>query len=93
MDFHFASAWEIVADKYPNRVATISDDTPLSWKDFERRASCIAIVAVRTPPSRAPGLTAAARHNLHGRAERKPRRYFLKGRWRRASRLPRLTTD
>jgi fatty-acyl-CoA synthase len=42
MDFHFASAWEIVADKYPNRVATISDDKPLSWKDFERRASCIA---------------------------------------------------
>ena len=42
MDFHFASAWEIVADKYPNRVATISDDKPLSWKEFERRASCIA---------------------------------------------------
>jgi len=42
MDFHFASAWEVVADKFPNRVATISDDKPLSWQEFERRASCIA---------------------------------------------------
>lgn len=42
MDFHFASAFEQVADKFPNRIATISDDKSLSWKDFERRASCIA---------------------------------------------------
>ena len=42
MDFHFASALEQVADKFPNRIATISDDKSLSWKDFERRASCIA---------------------------------------------------
>ena len=42
MDFHFASAWEVVADKFPNRVATISDDKPLSWQGFERRASCVA---------------------------------------------------
>ena len=42
MDFHLAPAWEIVADKYPNRIATISDNKPLSWKDFEHRASCIA---------------------------------------------------
>ena len=42
MDFHFASAWEVVADKFPNRVATISDDKPLSWQGLERRASCIA---------------------------------------------------
>jgi acyl-CoA synthetase (AMP-forming)/AMP-acid ligase II len=42
MDFHFASAWEIVADKYPNRIATIADGKPLSWKDFEHRAACIA---------------------------------------------------
>ena len=34
MDFHFASAWEQVADKYPNRIATISDNKPLSWEDF-----------------------------------------------------------
>ncbi len=42
MDFHFASAWEIVADKYPHRIATISDGRSLAWKDFEHRASCIA---------------------------------------------------
>ena len=42
MDFHFAAAWEVVADKFPNRVATISDDKPLSWQEFERRASCLA---------------------------------------------------
>ena len=42
MDFHFASAWERVADKYPNRVATISDNKALPWAEFERRASCIA---------------------------------------------------
>lgn len=42
MDFHFASAFEQVAEKFPNRIATISDDKSLSWKDFERRASCIA---------------------------------------------------
>lgn len=42
MDFHFASAWELVADKYPNRIATIADNNPLSWKDFEHRAACIA---------------------------------------------------
>ena len=42
MDLHFASAWEIVADKYPNRLATISDEQPLSWREFERRASCVA---------------------------------------------------
>ena len=42
MDFHFASAWELVADKYPNRIATISDNKTLPWKEFERRASCIA---------------------------------------------------
>ena len=42
MDFHFASAFEQVADKFPNRIATISDDKSLSWKDFERRASSIA---------------------------------------------------
>jgi fatty-acyl-CoA synthase len=39
---HFATAWEEVADLYPNRTAVICEDVALSWRDFERRAACIA---------------------------------------------------
>ena len=42
MDFHFASAWEVVSDTYPNRTATIADGRALAWRDFERRASSVA---------------------------------------------------
>ena len=42
MDFHFATAFETVADSFPNRIATIADGRELSWGDFERRAASIA---------------------------------------------------
>ena len=42
MDFHFATAWERVADLYPNRTAAICDDKALSWRDYEQRAAKIA---------------------------------------------------
>lgn len=42
MDFHFATAWEQVADLYPQRTAAICDGKKLSWQDYERRAAGIA---------------------------------------------------
>jgi fatty-acyl-CoA synthase len=42
MDFHFATAWETVADLYPNRSAAICDGHAVSWRDFEQRAARIA---------------------------------------------------
>ena len=42
MDFHFATAWEQVADLYPNRTAAICDGKALSWGDYEQRAAKIA---------------------------------------------------
>jgi fatty-acyl-CoA synthase len=42
MDFHFATAWEQVADLYPNRAAAICDGKTLLWRDYEQRASRIA---------------------------------------------------
>jgi acyl-CoA synthetase (AMP-forming)/AMP-acid ligase II len=42
MDFHFASAWEVVADTYPDRTAVISDGQATSWKLFEDRSARIA---------------------------------------------------
>ena len=42
MDFHFATAWETVADLYPNRTAAICDGHAVSWRDFEQRAARIA---------------------------------------------------
>ena len=42
MDFHFATAFETVADSFPNRIATIADGRELSWGNFERRAASIA---------------------------------------------------
>lgn len=44
MDFHFATAWETVADCYPNRTAAICDGTALSWGAYETRAAKIADV-------------------------------------------------
>jgi len=39
---HFATAWEQVADLYPNRNAVICDQSVTAWGDFERRAACVA---------------------------------------------------
>ena len=44
MDFHFASAWEVVADTFPDRTAVVSDGRRLSWHSFENRAARIAQV-------------------------------------------------
>ena len=40
--FHFATAWESVADRYPNRQAVICEGKAQNWQDFEHRASSIA---------------------------------------------------
>jgi fatty-acyl-CoA synthase len=42
MDFHFASAWELISDAYPNRTATIGDGHYLSWREYEARAASLA---------------------------------------------------
>ncbi len=42
MSFHFATAWETVADHYPDRTAAICDGHAVSWRDFEARAARIA---------------------------------------------------
>ena len=42
MDFHFADAWEVVAERYPNRTALICDGKAVSWREYERRAACVA---------------------------------------------------
>ena len=42
MDFHFATAWEQVADQFPDRTAAICDGKALSWRDYEHRAARIA---------------------------------------------------
>ena len=42
MNFHFATAWEGVAQRYPNRFATIADNKSTTWQEFERRAASLA---------------------------------------------------
>ncbi len=59
MDFHFATAWEQVADLYPNRTAVICDGQALSWKDYERRAASIASLLA------AHGLDAGSKAGLY----------------------------
>jgi len=44
MDFQFASAWEIVADTFPDRTAVITDGRRSDWRSFENRAARIAQV-------------------------------------------------
>ena len=44
MDFHFATAWETVADQYGDRAAVISDGRKTLWRDFDDRAARIAQV-------------------------------------------------
>jgi len=44
MNLHFATAWEMVADLYPNRAAVICDGKTIHWQQFEQRAASIATV-------------------------------------------------
>jgi len=44
MDFHFATAWETVADQYGDRTAVISDGRRTLWRDFDDRAARLAQV-------------------------------------------------
>ncbi len=42
MTFHFASAWEAVAQLYPDRLAVICDGKALTWREYERRGAKVA---------------------------------------------------
>ena len=42
MELHFATAWEVVAEKFPNRPASICDGKVISWKEYETRAAKVA---------------------------------------------------
>ncbi len=42
MAFHFATAWEQVADQFPQRIAAIGDKGELRWADYENRAARVA---------------------------------------------------
>ena len=44
MDFHFATAWERVAETVPERPALICDGVTRTWREFEDRASRFAAV-------------------------------------------------
>ena len=41
-DFHFATLWERVADRYPHRLAAVCDGKSVTWQDFEERAARVA---------------------------------------------------
>ena len=42
MTLTFASAWEAIADAFPNRPATIADGNRTTWQQFEERAARLA---------------------------------------------------
>ena len=42
MSFDFATAWEKVAQVFPQRTAAICDGNAITWADYERRAASIA---------------------------------------------------
>ncbi|NKC01136.1 MAG: AMP-binding protein [Pseudomonadales bacterium] len=42
MDFHFATAFEAVAQQYPKRLAAICDGKAVSWEQYEQRAAKVA---------------------------------------------------
>ncbi len=44
MDFHFANAWELIADAVPDHTALICGDVRRSWREYEDRAARIAAV-------------------------------------------------
>ena len=64
-DFHFATAWEMVADACPERSAIISDGRKTRWRDFDDRAARIARVLSES------GLKSGSKVGLylHNRAE------------------------
>ncbi len=42
MDFHFASAWEAIADTVPDRTALICEGVTRTWADYDGRATRVA---------------------------------------------------
>ncbi len=42
MVLHFATAWEHIAQQYPQRTAAICDGHSITWQQYEQRAACIA---------------------------------------------------
>ncbi|MCC5870831.1 MAG: acyl-CoA synthetase [Gammaproteobacteria bacterium] len=44
MDFHFANAWELIADVVPDRLALICGEQQRTWREYEDRAARIAAV-------------------------------------------------
>lgn len=44
MEFHFATAWELVADACGDRTAVVTDTQKTRWRDFEQRAARVAQV-------------------------------------------------
>jgi fatty-acyl-CoA synthase len=44
MDFHFATAWEAVADHRGDRIAVVTDHRKTTWRELEDRAARIAQV-------------------------------------------------
>ncbi len=44
MDFHFATAWEAIADTVPARPAIICNDVTRAWRDYDDRAARLASV-------------------------------------------------
>ncbi len=44
MDFHFATAWELIADTIGHKPAVVCDGQTLSWRAFDDRAARLAAV-------------------------------------------------
>ncbi len=44
MDFHFATAWELISDAIPDKTALISGNEKRTWAEYDDRASRIATV-------------------------------------------------
>ncbi|MDZ7824957.1 MAG: AMP-binding protein [Gammaproteobacteria bacterium] len=44
MDFHFANAWELIADTVPESTALVCGDVRRSWREFEDRGARLASV-------------------------------------------------
>lgn len=44
MDFHFANAWELIADVVPEHTALICGEQRRSWREYDDRAARIATV-------------------------------------------------
>lgn len=59
MDFHFANAWELIADAVPEHPALVCGDVRRSWREFEDRGARLARVF------EAAGLDAGAKVGLY----------------------------